>query len=296
MTTITALPPAPSRSDPVNFADEADAFVAALPAFGTEANALASEVNADAATATTQAGIATTQAGIATTQAGIATTQASSALASANAAAVSAANAETAWDNFDDRYLGAKTSNPTVDNDGNALQVGAMYWNSTVNELRFWNGTAWLTANLTGTGYLVTGDIGVTVQGYSTNLANFATKTVPSGVVVGTTDSQTLSNKVLISTQLTSPVISENVQLISTNTAAAVSRKYVATASLTLTLPVSPAAGDWVDFINRSGTLTCTVARNGQNIMSLAEDFTVDLLNFSARFTFVDATRGWTIG
>lgn len=136
MTTITALPPAPSRSDPINFADEADAFVAALPAFGTEANALASEVNADAATATTQAGIATTQAGIATTQAGIATTKASEALASANAAAAS-------YDLFDDRWLGAKSSDPSVDNDGNPLTVGVAYFNTSTNLIRIYNGTGW---------------------------------------------------------------------------------------------------------------------------------------------------------
>lgn len=69
MTTITALPPAPSRDDPVNFADEANTWVAALPQFGTEANAVASEVNANASTASTAATTATTQAGIATTKA-----------------------------------------------------------------------------------------------------------------------------------------------------------------------------------------------------------------------------------
>jgi hypothetical protein len=51
MTTITTLPPAPSRSDPANFATEADAFLGALPTFGTQANAVASEINAAAAAA-----------------------------------------------------------------------------------------------------------------------------------------------------------------------------------------------------------------------------------------------------
>jgi hypothetical protein len=43
--------------------------------------------------------------------------------------------------------LGAKTSNPTLDNDGNALQVGAEYWNSVSNERRTWNGSAWVATN-----------------------------------------------------------------------------------------------------------------------------------------------------
>lgn len=44
--TITALPtPVPTRNDPLNFSARADAFLAALPDFATEANALATEVN-----------------------------------------------------------------------------------------------------------------------------------------------------------------------------------------------------------------------------------------------------------
>lgn len=44
---ITALPTPPSRQDPANFSDRADAFLGALPTFATEANALAVDVNAD---------------------------------------------------------------------------------------------------------------------------------------------------------------------------------------------------------------------------------------------------------
>ena len=50
---------------------------------------------------------------------------------------------ETIFDNFDDRYLGAFATNPTLDNDGNALAIGAIYLNSTVKELRFYNGATW---------------------------------------------------------------------------------------------------------------------------------------------------------
>jgi hypothetical protein len=48
---ITTLPAAPSRQDPTNFADEADAFLGALPDFGDEANALGSYLDATAAAA-----------------------------------------------------------------------------------------------------------------------------------------------------------------------------------------------------------------------------------------------------
>ena len=62
---------------------------------------------------------------------------------SATAAAASAAAAEAAYDNFDDRYLGAKSTPPTVDNDGNPLIVGALYWNTVDNAMYVWSGTAW---------------------------------------------------------------------------------------------------------------------------------------------------------
>lgn len=92
-----------------------------------------------ATTATTQAGTATSAASTATTQAGIATTQAGLATTAAN-------NAEAAWDQFDDRYLGAKSSPPIVDNDGNPLVTGALYFDSSANKMRVYTGSAWIDA------------------------------------------------------------------------------------------------------------------------------------------------------
>jgi hypothetical protein len=62
---------------------------------------------------------------------------------SATAAAASASAAATTYDNFDDRYLGAKSSAPSVDNDGNALITGALYWNSVSATMFAWTGSAW---------------------------------------------------------------------------------------------------------------------------------------------------------
>jgi hypothetical protein len=44
---------------------------------------------------------------------------------------------------FDDRYLGAKSSAPSVDNDGNALATGALYFNSVTAVMQVWSGSAW---------------------------------------------------------------------------------------------------------------------------------------------------------
>jgi len=52
---------------------------------------------------------------------------------------------DNTFDNFDDRFLGTFTTpnEPTLDNDDNALSVGAVYYNSTASEVRFYNGSSW---------------------------------------------------------------------------------------------------------------------------------------------------------
>ena len=95
--------------------------------------------NTDAATKTyvdSIAGSNTAAAASATQAATSATNAATSATNSANsatAAATSATNAANSYDDFDDRYLGAKSSAPSVDNDGDALIAGALYFNTTSN-------------------------------------------------------------------------------------------------------------------------------------------------------------------
>lgn len=128
----------------------------------------ASEASTSASTATTQAGIATTQAGIATSEAASATasassatTSASNAFSSASSAASSAAAAALALDNFDDRYLGSKTTAPTLDNDGNALVAGALYFNdgtvvSDDKGMYVYDGATWIAASAAAQSILIT--------------------------------------------------------------------------------------------------------------------------------------------
>lgn len=69
---------------------------------------------------------------------------AAAAVAAGVGAAASAAAAAASFDSFDDRYLGAKAVDPTVDNDGNTLLVGALYWNTTITAMKTWSGTQWV--------------------------------------------------------------------------------------------------------------------------------------------------------
>ena len=77
---------------------------------------------------------------------------ATAAAASASAAAGSATAAANSFDSFDDRYLGAKSSNPSTDNDGNALITGAIYFNSSSSQILSWtSGDAWVAIKPTST-------------------------------------------------------------------------------------------------------------------------------------------------
>ena len=78
-----------------------------------------------------------------------ATNAANSATAAANSASAAATSAtaaenakiaaEAALDTFDDDFLGAKSSNPSVDNDGNALADGALYFDTTNNVMKVYD-------------------------------------------------------------------------------------------------------------------------------------------------------------
>ena len=55
-----------------------------------------------------------------------------------------AEQAAASQDAFDDVYLGSKSSDPSVDNDGNALQTGALYYSTSEGNLKFYNGSSWV--------------------------------------------------------------------------------------------------------------------------------------------------------
>ena len=130
-----------------------NAATSATAAATSATNAATSETNAStsATSAASSATTATTQASAASTSATNAATSATNAETAKTAAETAQAAAEAAADNFDDTYLGAKASDPTVDNDGDALTAGDLYFNTTSNVLKVYNGSSWQVAAVDAT-------------------------------------------------------------------------------------------------------------------------------------------------
>ena len=184
----------------------------------TNASNSASSASTSATNASNSASAASTSATNASNSASAASTSASNASTSASNAATSATNAAnaqtaaetardqtlTAYDNFDDRYLGAKTSDPSLDNDGNALVAGALYFNSSLGSMKVYTGSVWVDAYAAGSSFLAKANnlsdltntatartnlglaIGTNVQAYDAQLADVAGLTpTDNGVIVG---------------------------------------------------------------------------------------------------------------
>jgi hypothetical protein len=158
--------------------DHFELLVDAYSAASSATAAAASAVDAQSSEDDAAADLVLTNADVVLTHADVVLTAADvvSSAASASAAAASA-------DAFDDIYLGTKSSDPSTDNDGDALAAGMLYFNSTNDILRVYSGSAWQDAAISATG------------------------------VVTLTGTQTLTNKTL-----TSPKINEDVAVTSTAT------------------------------------------------------------------------------
>lgn len=130
-----------------------NAATSATAAASSASAAATSETNAatSATTATTQASNAATSATSAATSATNASTAQTAAETAQTAAEAAQAAAELAADNFDDTYLGAKASDPTVDNDGDALNAGDLYFNTTSSVLKYYDGSTWNNIEATDT-------------------------------------------------------------------------------------------------------------------------------------------------
>ena len=157
---ITAGQVTTAASASSSSASSASASAAAALVSETNANTSKNTAATSATTATTKASEASTSASNASTSATNASTSASAALVSASTsvtkateAATSAATAlgykndvstmklaiETIYDTFDDRFLGTKTTNPLVDNDGNTLLDGALYFDTITKAMKVYD-------------------------------------------------------------------------------------------------------------------------------------------------------------
>ena len=134
---------ATSASSAATSATAAATSATSAAASATAAATSATSASASASASATSASAAATSASSAATSASSAATSASSALTSANSAATSASSAAASYDSFDDRYLGAKASDPSVDNDGNPLITGALYFNTAIPAMKVYTGSAW---------------------------------------------------------------------------------------------------------------------------------------------------------
>jgi hypothetical protein len=156
----SATAAASSASTASTAATNAGNSATAASTSATNASNSATSASGSASTATTQASNASTSATNAAASASTATTQATNASTSASGASTSASNASTsataaqtaqaaaeaALDAFTDTYLGAFSSDPTLDNDGNALSAGDLYFSTAISRLKVYSGSAWLTA------------------------------------------------------------------------------------------------------------------------------------------------------
>ena len=139
-----------SASNASTSASAAAASETAAAGSASTASTQASNAASSASAASTSASNASTSASNAATSASNASSSASAASASQVAAAASAAAAAASYDSFDDRYLGVKASDPTLDNDGNALVQGALYYNNTTGTMKVYDGANWITATSAG--------------------------------------------------------------------------------------------------------------------------------------------------
>ena len=142
---------------------ESNASTSATNAATSASNAATSESNAstsasNASTSATNAATSATNAATsesnASSSATAAASSATAAASSATSAASSATSAAASYDSFDDRYLGAKTSDPSTDNDGDTLLVGALYYNNTSGTMKRGTGTTWEAAYVSADGYM----------------------------------------------------------------------------------------------------------------------------------------------
>jgi hypothetical protein len=171
----------------------------------------------------------------------------------------------TAYDSFDDRYLGTKTADPSVDNDGNALVAGTLYFNSVSQVMRLYTGSAWVAAYVSGAGYLAAANNLSDLASASTARTNLSL-----GNVDNTSDATknaatvTLTNKTIEAGTFTNGYTEETVTA-NTSTAYTVDlangsvQILTLTGNCTFTFPTATAGKGFTMLLKQDGTGSRTV-------------------------------------
>jgi hypothetical protein len=162
----------------------------------TEAAASATTATTKATEAATSATASATSATASATSATASATSATASAASATAAAASAAAAAASQEAIDGLYLGAQSSDPTLDLNGDPVTVGDWYFNTTINKSKIYNGSSWdiLTSNGSVTSVTGTGTVnGVTLTGTVTTAGNLTLGGTLSGITASQLNSQNIS-------------------------------------------------------------------------------------------------------
>jgi hypothetical protein len=249
--TSSGTTPISSNADSAKWDLVIDASYAATQAANAAASASAAATSAtnsaNSATASaTSASASSTSATNAATSETNAATSATNAATSATNAANSASAAEATFDLFDDAYLGAKASDPSVDNDGNALQDGALYFDTTNNVMKVYDlgTTTWfqLTPTVSNqTNINTVAGIASDVTAVAGNSANI------NAVAADATDIGTVATNIADVNSVAGDIA--NVNTVATNLTDI--NSFANTYFISATAPSSPTEGDlWFDTTN----------------------------------------------
>ena len=206
---------------------------------------------------------AATSASAAATSATNASNSASAASSSASDASASASAAAASYDSFDDRYLGSKTSAPSVDNDGNSLITGALYWNSTSSNLWVWSGSAWTQATLTAGSF-------ATLAGSETltnKTITFADNTLTNVASLNTAQTFTGTKTFTGTSSATAIVLNDAAEVATVSATAATGTINYDITTQSVLYYTSNASANWtVNFRASSGTSLNTLMSTGQSM------------------------------